>query len=223
MKKYVFALLAGTALMSAPVMAADLGRPVYKAPVSVAAPYMMWNGFYIGGNVGYGWGKSSASSGFGRVDTDGFVGGGQIGYNWQFAPNWVFGIEADVQGADIQGGNALYSSSTDVYGTARGRIGYAFNNVLLYGTGGFAWGRNEVLDVVGAQRLSRTHTGYTFGGGMEYAFAPNWSAKVEYLYVDLGRETYDFALGPVSQRSDFHTVKFGVNYRFGGAPIVASY
>jgi outer membrane immunogenic protein len=183
---------------------------------------MTWNGFYIGGNVGHGWGESRSAI-LGRADTDGFAGGGQIGYNWQFSPNWVFGIEADIQGADIKGGNALHVSSTDMYGTVRGRLGYAFNNVLVYGTGGFAWARNEIFDPASVQALSRTHTGYTFGGGLEYAFAPQWSAKVEYLYVDLGRETYDFAAGAISQRSDFSTVKFGVNYRFGGGPIVASY
>lgn len=225
MKKIALALLAGTALMSAPALAADLGRPVYKAPVAVAAPYMMWNGFYIGGNVGYGWGETSArdaAGSLGRFDTDGFVGGGQIGYNWQFAPNWVFGVEADIQGGDIKGGNAFLDSKTTMYGTARGRLGYAFNNVLFYGTGGFAWGRNKVFDVDSLSTLSRTHTGYAVGGGMEYAFAPNWSAKVEYMYVNLGRETYDFPL-PLSTRVDFHTVKLGVNYRFGGAPVVASY
>jgi outer membrane immunogenic protein len=229
MKKFVFALLAGTALVSAPALAADLGRPVYKAPVAVAAPYMTWNGFYIGGNVGYGWGESRASDAvgsLGRFDTDGFAGGGQIGYNWQFSPNWVFGIEADIQGADIKGGNVNYATSTDMYGTVRGRLGYAFNNVLFYGTGGFAWGRTEVTDVaLTGGTLTRTGTGYAVGGGLEYAFAPQWSAKVEYLYVNLGREAYDFgnATDPIRARTDFSTVKFGVNYRFGGGPIVASY
>lgn len=217
MKKIALALLAGTALMSAPAIAADLGRPIYKAPVAVAVPYMMWNGFYIGGNVGYGWGRDRV--GGVRSDIDGFTGGGQIGYNWQFAPNWVFGVEADLQGSNIESDFAGINSSLNMWGTVRGRIGYAFNNVLLYGTGGFAYGRNELSDALGSQ--SRMHTGHTWGGGLEYAFAPNWSAKVEYLYVNLGRENYsDFG---VSARNDFHTVRLGVNYRFGGAPVVAAY
>ena len=219
MKKIALALLAGTALMSAPAMAADLGRPIYKAPIAVAAPYMMWNGFYIGANAGYSWGRDRVDGI--RSDIDGFSGGGQIGYNWQFSPNWVFGVEADLQGSNIELSFAGINSNVHMWGTARGRIGYAFNNVLLYGTGGFAWGRNELT--LGAASQTKTHTGYTFGGGMEYAFAPQWSAKVEYLYVDLGREFYDAPAFGTNARSDFHTVRLGMNYRFGGAPILASY
>ncbi|BAT61025.1 OmpA-like transmembrane domain protein [Variibacter gotjawalensis] len=219
MKKFTLALLAGTALMAAPAVAADLGRPIYKAPVAVAAPYMLWNGFYIGANAGYSWGRDRV--GGGRADTDGFSGGGQIGYNWQFSPNWVFGIEADLQGSNIESDVALLNTNVHMWGTVRGRLGYAWNNVLLYGTGGFAYGRNELTGFGVSQ--SKTHTGYTFGGGLEYAFAPQWSAKVEYLYVDLGREFYDAPAFQTNVRSDFHTVRLGINYRFGGAPIVASY
>ncbi|BAT60482.1 OmpA-like transmembrane domain protein [Variibacter gotjawalensis] len=215
MKKFLAAaFFATTALTSA--HAADLGRPVYKAAPMVE-PYMTWNGFYIGANAGYSWGRDRVAGT--RSDIDGFSGGGQIGYNWQWSPNWVFGVEADLQGANIESSFAGINTNVHMWGTVRGRLGYAWNNVLLYGTGGFAYGRNELT--LGALSQTRTHTGYTFGGGMEYAFAPNWSAKIEYLYVDLGRETYDaFA---TTARSDFHTVRAGINYRFGGAPIVASY
>ena len=146
MKKLAFAALLATTAFT-PALAADLGRPIYKAPVAVAAPYMTWNGFYIGANAGYSWGTARGyldGVRIGdRVDTDGFSGGGQIGYNWQFSPNWVFGIEADVQGANISGGllapiGIAGESNVDVWGTVRGRLGYAAGNVLVYGTGGFA-------------------------------------------------------------------------------------
>ncbi|BAT60475.1 hypothetical protein GJW-30_1_03018 [Variibacter gotjawalensis] len=192
MKKILLvAMLATTAFT--PAIAADLGRPVYKAPAAVAVPVTAWNGFYVGGNIGYGWG---------RFDADGVTGGGQIGYNFQFSPNFVFGLEADVQGADIKSG----AVTTNLWGTVRGRVGYAFDNALVYGTGGYAWGRTEL----GA--LKDTRSGYAVGGGLEYAFAPNWSTKVEYLYVDLE-----------GRAADFSVVRLGVNYRFPAAPIVASY
>jgi outer membrane immunogenic protein len=222
MKKLALAVLLATTAFT-PVLAADLGRPVYKAPVAVVAPYTTWNGFYIGANVGYGWGKTSAADAIGplgAVDPSGFAGGGQIGYNWQVSPNWVLGVEADVQGADISDSNALYDTRTNLYGTVRGRLGYAVNNVLLYGTGGYAWGRNRLNAPGGIGHA--THSGYAVGGGIEYAFSPGWSTKLEYLYVDLGREDYNLAI-PTTAKVDFHTIKFGVNYRFGGGPIVAAY
>ncbi|BAT57583.1 hypothetical protein GJW-30_1_00089 [Variibacter gotjawalensis] len=231
MKKFfAAALFATTALTSA--HAADLGRPVYKAPV-VVEQYTTWNGFYIGGNAGYGWGRATAFDGgvnIGRVDVEGFTGGGQIGFNWHLAPNWVFGIEADVQGSNIGERETIAGltarTDLDIWGTARGRLGYAAGPTLWYATGGFAWGRNTIgVDTpLLTLEQTKTHTGWTVGGGLEYAFAPNWSAKVEYLYVDLGRERYlETLIDGVSANLKFHTVRFGVNYRFGGAPIVASY
>jgi outer membrane immunogenic protein len=188
MKKILLvAMLATTAFT--PAIAADLGRPVYKAPVAVVAPPTLWNGFYVGGNVGYGWGRGSA---------DGVTGGAQIGYNYQFAPNFVLGLEADVQGADV--------GAVDIWGTVRGRLGYSIGNALFYGTGGYAWARTDFAG------LKDTRSGYAVGGGLEFAFAPNWSAKAEYLYVDVE-----------GRAADFSVVRLGVNYRFPAAPIVASY
>jgi outer membrane immunogenic protein len=247
MKKIALGLLASTALFTAQASAADLGRPIYKAPVVVAQP-MMWNGFYIGANGGLAAGDVGASldPALAPISADltsrGGFGGGQIGYNWQFSPNWVFGIEADYQGGSIEGsvginlGGAALSigSDTTAFGTVRGRLGYAAGSTLFYVTGGWAYGRNELFleSNLGANlSIRKGHTGYAVGAGVEQKFAGNWSAKVEYLYVDLGRENYDIgpALGapiPVNIRADhqFHTMRVGLNYHFNwGGPIVASY
>lgn len=226
MKK--LALAASFAVASIiPGQAADLGRAPY-APVPSYAPSsqpLLWNGFYIGGHVGYGWGRSSANfAGFpigGSPRPDGFFGGGQIGYNFQLGPSFVFGVEADISGADFRStrtaGAFAARAHMDLFGTVRGRIGYAFGNMLFYGTGGLAWGHND-LRLSGPGTLvstSRTHVGYTVGGGVEYAFTPNLSTKIEYLYLDFGRRNYGLGLpAPVRYRPESHTIKVGLNYRF---------
>ncbi len=182
------------------------------------------------------------------LDRDGFVGGGQIGYNWQFAPNWLFGVETDISYTDFRdsvsvatvplGGaaatlNNTFSSRMDFFGTVRGRLGYVFDRTLIYATGGFAYGdvRNSVNFTGAAGQLQFTgatdkiETGYTVGGGIEHAFAPNWTVKGEYLYYDLGRTTVNVAVIPGSGgggtgynttfRNDGHIGRIGVNYKFG--------
>ncbi|BAT60480.1 hypothetical protein GJW-30_1_03024 [Variibacter gotjawalensis] len=264
--------LASTALTGA--HAADLGRPVYKAPIAVAAPYMMWNGFYIGANAGYGWsdqdvrttGQSLANianvNGGARPGTvgmnpNGFTGGVQMGYNMQ-AGNWVYGIEADIAYTDFHETRTItttglapglapnlqntFRQELEYLGTVRGRLGYSWGATLLYVTGGFAYGGvNNSASFTGANGAvvqfdggrDRIRTGYTVGGGVEQALAANWSVKLEYLYYDLGRENVNVALVPGSggaatgYNSRFdnsgHIVRAGINWRFGGAPIVASY
>ncbi len=224
-------------LASLPGYAADLGRPAPAPPAGSYAPppVMLWNGFYIGAHAGYGSGNSSANLLAGALTPspkpDGIFGGGQIGYNFQFSPNWVLGIEADISGADFKDTTVIGGVNTrahmDLFGTVRGRIGYAFNNLLLYGTGGFAWANNKLSlepAPAGIGSVSRNHTGYAAGGGLEYAFSPNWSAKIEYLYLDFGRADYEFGLaGPVRYRTDMHTVKFGINYRFNWGGVAGAY
>ena len=245
MKKIVLAL--GLIGAASSAHAADLrARMPVKAPPPMVAIYN-WTGFYIGGHVGGGFSRSPAvttvtasgafSSAGGSTDSA-FLGGGQIGYNWQFSPNWVFGIEADVSASDIRNGytgatavpatTASYRQGIDVFGTVRGRLGYAWNNTLVYATGGYAWADTDAtrVQLTGAfpvangttETVSRTLSGYTVGGGLEYGFSPNWSAKLEYNYIDLGNRGYNF---PVSARTtafdtEIHAVKFGINYRFGG-------
>jgi outer membrane immunogenic protein len=220
-------LLASACLfaLAAPASAADLAaRPYTKAPVAVASVYN-WTGFYLGVVGGGAW---ESASGDPKMK-GGFV-GGTAGYNWQTG-NVVFGIEADGAWADVSASatDALTGitvrSKTDALGTVRGRIGYAVNNVLFYGTGGYAWIDNKLsVSTLGVTVSdSKFHSGWTVGAGVEAFFAPQWSVKGEYLYRSLGGETYFSAIAPVTTGTlNFHTVQVGVNYHFGG-PVVAKY
>jgi outer membrane immunogenic protein len=238
--------LAGAALIASTfgASAADLAaRPYTKAPAPIAAVYN-WTGFYIGAQVGYAWGDNSTRefvtatglpTGFNQgFSTDGFVGGGHVGYNWQ-AGQFVFGLEGDVEGADINGGYRLIPSldGTDFrlnfQASIRGRVGIAFNNSLLYVTGGAAFADLEHTYVNANtffETFSATRTGWTVGAGWEYGFTPNWSARLEYRYTDFGtfRNASTFAFPGFSYEHDpvFHTVRGGISYRFGG-PVVARY
>ena len=200
------ALLAGLALavaVAAPASAADLS---YPAPAAYAAPVPVftWTGFYLGANAGYGWGEADFSD-----DTNGFLGGIQAGYNWQFAGSpLVVGIETDLQATNIESP----TFSLDYFGTVRARLGWAVDQFLIYGTGGFAYGRGN-YEVAGLSN-KQTNTGWTIGAGGEYAFSPNWSVKAEYLYVDLGTETYDTVAGPLDIGTTANILRLGVNYKF---------
>jgi outer membrane immunogenic protein len=232
----------------APAMAADLAaRPYTKAPPMIAAVYD-WSGFYIGANGGWGSSRNSWDSVApfpagpeGSHDATGGVAGGQIGYRWQ-AGTWVFGVEAQGDWADLKGSNlsTLFGagfrneSKIDAFGLFTGQIGYAANNVLFYVKGGAAVtdNRNRIFSTVtGAQLASTgddTRWGGTVGVGLEYGFAPNWSAAVEYDHLFMQDRTLNFttpagvAFGSdrISQDVDLVTVR--VNYKFGG-PIVAKY
>ena len=215
------AFLAGS--MSA--QAADLSRPVYKAPMSPIG-YYNWTGFYAGINGGYGWGESTWSVLPGtRSKPAGGLIGGTVGYNIQ-AGAFVFGVEGDFDWSGLSGsvacvpGLAICETSTDWLATFRGRIGYAMDRFLPYLTGGGAIADVKVtagLPLLGvAISSSNSQLGWTLGGGIEYAFMSNWTAKVEYLHVDLGH--YDSGPAPfvnnVSFRQDI--VRAGLNYRFTG-------
>jgi outer membrane immunogenic protein len=188
----------------ASAQAADLGT---RAPYTVNQPLnaFSWAGPYLGGNIGYGWGSVDNNP----TRPSGFEGGVQAGYNWQTGP-LVLGIEGDIQATGADDTFAPWKFSNPWFGTVRGRAGYAFNNVLFYGTGGLAFGelRGETFG------LSETHTtaGWTAGLGAEFAFAPNWSAKLEYLYVDLSSS--DFTITGASNGYRFGVVRAGVNYHF---------
>ena len=232
MKRFVVAgLVAGLgflALAALPASAADLPRGTpYKAPAYVAQ--YNWTGFYLGIVGGGAWQSDSDPKMKG-----GFV-GGTAGYNWQTG-NVVFGLEADGSWADVSASvsetalvpgvglvTATASSKTDAMGTVRGRIGYAVNNVLFYGTGGYAWIDNKItLSALGVSASdSKWHSGWTVGAGVEAFIAPQWSIKGEYLYRSLGGETYFSGALPTGTLN-FHTVQVGVNYHFGG-PVVAKY
>ncbi|MGY3527589.1 outer membrane immunogenic protein [Bradyrhizobium sp. USDA 4452] len=201
-----------------PAMAADMAAraPYVKAPPPAAI--YNWTGFYIGGFGGY------ASEDSGNPKMEGGFGGGTIGYNWQ-AGNIVYGLEADGAWADVNASATAFgitaTSKIDSLGTARGRIGFAVDKVLFYGTGGYAWADNKLTVSAGGVSVSQSnfHSGWTVGAGIEAFIAPQWSIKGEYLYRSLGGETY---FGVPSADINLHTVQFGVNYHFGG-PIVAKY
>jgi outer membrane immunogenic protein len=236
MKKLFLASVALIAL-STVASAADLAARQYtKAPPM--DPGINWTGFYIGAMGGYGWsdhgrvtvgGVAFAGSG---SDINGGFGGGTIGYNWQMGSPWVFGLEADVAGADISNSQSSFgvtlTDKIDAFGSVTGRIGYAVGPALFYAKGGYAWADNKMsASVAGVGTVfseNHVHSGYTVGGGLEYMIAPAWSAKAEYMYADYGSETYlaAFVPGGVGFGAAFHTVKAGINYHFG-APAVGRY
>jgi outer membrane immunogenic protein len=206
MKKF---LLCGAALVAlvaaAPASAADIPvrGPLYKA-APPPPPVFNWTGFYIGAHVGYGWTYHWPGL---PAEPDGIFGGLQVGYNWQISRNWVVGIEADIAATDISANVGGFDSSLDYIGTVRGRVGYAWDRTLLYVTGGYAYGDNNI------NGSSNTHDGWVIGAGVEWAFAPNWSAKLEYLHIELDSKFYP-SIGS-AQDLETNLVKLGVNYRFG--------
>ena len=224
MKRVVLAGLGALAMMTTMTTAnaADLSRqPVMpaKAPAYVA-PIYNWTGAYIGVNGGYGWGRSEWMSGgvsTGNFDVNGGVVGGTLGYNWQTGP-WVVGLEGDIDWSNIKGDTAcvgvVCETRNDWLGTARGRIGYAFGRVLPYVTGGLAVGDIKASTAGGS--TTETNAGWTLGGGVEAAISGPWTAKVEYLYTDLGTGSCDASVCGTSTDVDFHTnlVRAGINYRF---------
>jgi outer membrane immunogenic protein len=201
-----------------------------KAP---PPPVWSWTGFYLDGNFGYSWGTSNSTVSFldsttgallaapnASFSMDGFFGGGGAGYNWQTG-NWVWGLEADIQYADQQGSatfacgaacGAIPVSETlnerlDWFGTVRGRLGFTVTpTVLLYATGGLAYGdvaSSGAISDPTSFSTSTLKTGWTVGGGLESRIVGNWTAKIEYLYMNLGSvagtasdPTYDY-IAPV--------------------------
>jgi outer membrane immunogenic protein len=217
MKTTLAAAVAVASLLgAAPAFAADMQQPypTKAPPPMVVVPTFSWTGFYLGANAGYGWG--SGKEGIDNLSPDGWLGGGQVGFNYQFGNNVVIGAEADFQGSDINdsGYNGFYDtrSKMDYFGTVRGRIGYAFDNVLPYLTGGLAWGHNEIENLDLGITSDKTHVGWTVGGGLEYALTNNWTVKAEYLYMDLGDEFYDSIGEDAGLKAS--TARIGVNYKF---------
>ncbi|HUI95832.1 MAG TPA: outer membrane protein [Xanthobacteraceae bacterium] len=225
--------------------AADLPRPMYtKAPPPLAPLMYNWTGFYAGVNVGGSWGHQDTTLASGAVAVtnanhiDGVIGGAQVGYNWQgLGSPWVFGLEADIQGSGQKTDNAFaiatippaaiaYEDNLDWFGTVRGRVGYAVGDQgrwLPYVTGGLAYGESKFsgsgavggLPVAFSQ--TNTNVGWTVGAGLEWAFWDKWSAKIEYLYMDLGNGS-TIALTPTSAvstgRMTDNVARVGVNFHF---------
>jgi len=248
----------GCIALVSPALAADIytGGPSYK-DVPAYVPVSTWTGFYLGVNGGYG-GYSGLglrettfsiaapsvpiNNVIGATDISGGFGGGQVGYNFQ-AGNFVYGIEADIEGSGIRGRGAQASitpgvgfggtSSIDVnyFGTVRGRIGYSLGSTLLYATGGFAYGGldttytyNDTFGTRGRVSDNSTRTGWTAGAGIEVKLSPSWTLKGEYQFIDLEPNS---VAGPLTlplgydlrgkSELEFNTVRVGVNYLFNAA------
>jgi len=264
--------------LALPASAADLGRPITKAPAVAPVIPFSWTGCYIGANIG--WARAehdlatfaapfpannineaarAAINGAGlfSLDQDGVTGGGQVGCNYQTGM-FVFGAEGDINfsdtTADLDTGEVVVAGRVvrsidhirqDWFATVRGRIGVAFDRVLIYGTGGlaisevnvaksFSWDFADGCPILGTLNnchvggVSDTRTGWVAGGGLEWAFAPNWSVKAEYLFADLGNVSYittnrgALFIGADAQTAvhtvdtKFQTARVGVNWKFTG-------
>lgn len=205
MKTRIMAMtVAAVTAAAGTAVAADLPRgpaPYYPPAVTV----YNWSGFYAGLNLGYQWGHATNTN----IDPAGIAGGGQLGYNWQTG-QFVFGAETDIQFSGADDTFAPYKFSNPWFGTLRGRAGYAINNMLLFGTFGLAYG--DLEGQFGGLSESKTLFGWTGGVGMEVGITPNWSAKVEYLYMDLGSRA--FTITGVNNGLQSSYLRFGVNYHF---------
>lgn len=233
--------------MRAPILFAILLAGT--SPALAQQPAFNWSGFYLGAHAGYGWGTTDHLGNDVSFTTDGLLAGGQAGINRQIG-NFVFGIEADAAWADLRGdasqngyfnfGNIALTSDIDWLATVTGRVGVAQGRSLVYLKGGMAWtGAQHGFHLVNTGPLPAafdffhrdgggSHPGWTLGGGIEHAFAPNWSARFEYAFV--GMPSHRFAIsGPTSiggvvasTSTDLdvthalHLLRFGVNYHFGG-------
>jgi outer membrane immunogenic protein len=247
-------LLAGASFVAAgigPALAADLPAKVYTKTPAVVAPVYNWGGFYIGLNAGGGSshecytitsvaGAPVSPNSEGCHNATGGMVGGQVGYRWQMT-NWVFGVEAQGDWANLKGSNSsltaiipyMNQTKIDALGLFTGQVGYAFNNVLLYAKGGAAVTDNKYSSFFTASGLvwnqaSQDRWGGVVGAGLEVGFAPNWSVAVEYDHLFMGNNSVTFAPTAIAvgrtdnirENVDMGTVR--VNYTFGG-PVVAKY
>jgi outer membrane immunogenic protein len=247
MRKSSLTLLAAViGLAAGQASAADIPRRApAPAPAYVpqAPPIMTWTGCYIGGNVGGIFGRAEADFRHGELSSDnsGFAGGGQIGCDYQFPGGWVIGFRNMLDWASLSrertidfntGDRATVKLKNDWFDTLTGRIGYAYApSFLVYGQGGAVWAKNSAEVHINGDDLgtiSKTRTGWTAGGGVEWMFAPNWSAFLEGNYMDFGSNDRNIVTPNAtvcangcafSAKATATTVLFGVNYRWnwGGA------
>lgn len=250
MKKLLASLVAvGALALAAPVHAADMPMKAPMAAPVMAVPFS-WSGFYLGAHVGGGWADESwcrdgsgvdgcavrvPGANYANVDPSGFLGGLQAGFNWQTG-QFVFGVEGQISGADINGSdnfrtfNSTYVAHTDInaIATLAARFGIAFDRTLLYAKGGGAWTDEDhwIVNTTAGTTFGKTNvnrTGWVAGAGVEQALGDAWSAKLEYNYMDLGSGDVTIAgaggqgaTSVVTIDRTIQTVTFGINYRFGG-------
>jgi outer membrane immunogenic protein len=231
-------------------LAADL--PSRQAPppyIPPPIPIFSWTGFYIGGQVGYAWGRDSSTlntpigtfgfnNGFGQRPS-GVIGGAHLGYNYQIN-QFLIGIEGDVDGTSLSrtfapGFGDTFGVREQIEGSVRGRIGYAFDRFLVYGTGGVAFSgiKHTFQTPFGYDSFTRSRTGWTAGGGIEYAITNNWSIRAEYRFSDFGHfndNLFNSFAAPgtfMNHRYTENRVQAGFSYKFDSyatpAPVVAKY
>jgi outer membrane immunogenic protein len=234
MKKLIVAAAGLLALSVATASAADLGpRLVTKAPPM--ASVWNWTGFYIGANGGYAWASSTHLDALGRTsgtfNQNGGMIGGTVGYNYQVG-GAVLGVETDLDWARINGSAACpfgtCFTNMESFGTFRGRLGYAAGMWMPYITGGLAYADIKVGQSGVVTTNDQWRAGWTVGAGIEAMFAPNWSAKVEYLFADFGNSgggsyTVPPAVGVTASERNVNVIRAGINYHFGEGPVVARY
>jgi outer membrane immunogenic protein len=199
--------------------AADIPRKALPYSSPIYAP--IWTGFYAGLNAGYGW--ASFDDGFSTTKMNGFIGGGQLGYNWQIG-SFVLGVEGDMQysaqkrseTATVLGIAVTSEAKIPWFGTARGRVGYAFDSFMIYATGGAAWMNLKASASALGLTVSTetTKQAWTIGGGVEWMFMPRWSVKAEYLYIDAGTTSLSVAGLTASGKLKDSIARIGVNYHF---------
>jgi outer membrane immunogenic protein len=237
----LLAVLCAAIGFSAPAFAADLPPPVAPRAPAVYVPPVLpvynWSGIYVGVNGGWGWGNASytiptqtpffPTGASGSFKDSGGVAGGTLGVNWQTG-GFVFGVEGDWDWSGINTGttaticNATGTCQTgnNWLATLRGRFGYAADRVLFYGTGGGAFA--NVQTTFDGVQTTHEQAGWTAGAGFEWAFADNWTAKVEYLYVNFGSTNFTCSTGvcttPITGSVGLteNLVRAGVNFKFNG-------
>jgi outer membrane immunogenic protein len=211
--------------------------PYEKPVVAVDAPEFAWSGGYVGGQVGYGWGKSHFTSrGFSpeNIEPDGFAGGFYAGYNFDLGNNIILGVDGDVTYNTMKDrytedfGGVLDGAENELRwsGAVRGRAGYAAGRFFPYIAGGVAFGSVKNVryfhDVVNAEYFSalqsKTLTGWTAGAGIDYAVTHNVILRLEYRYTDYGSKDFSASRGFVNFKTgnDFKTsdVRLGIGYKF---------
>ena len=237
MRQFPLWALGAFVAFSSVASAADLPlpayRPAYKAPIFSPEPVHSWTGFYVGVHGGYGWSEFSGSdpvAGTSNAEAKGWLAGAQLGYNYQIG-SFVIGAEGEYSWADVKNvvddplglGGGQASLKNDYFATAALRLGYAMDRWLIYAKGGAAWTRDkwDITDGVGGfANGTFNRTGWLLGGGIEYAFWYNWSAKLEYNYLHFKSITEALTTGGGLTASvpsvglNAHLLKIGINYRF---------
>ena len=198
-------LLVAALFVASPAYAGDMPR--YNNSPQVYKNVFNWTGFYAGVHGGWGWGSATGG------DISGYAIGAQLGYNYQMVSGLTFGAETDITFSGIDGAAAGGVFTADYIGTLRARIGYAFDRVLIYGTGGLAYAGGDLN--IGGLSNDRDHYGYALGFGIEGMLTSNVSARLEYIYTDFGGRTYQTVVGPVGGIGfNASVLRAGVNYRF---------